>query len=442
MVRTQAALLLVDPWLDGPVFNNCWSLLDQGTDSAELVERLNRCGLPVYVWYSRPDPDHFSLPFIRRLKGEFRGVVTFLYLKGRDRRVPGLLRRNRFAVAELDDGVPATLGKDLRISALGTGEGGSACLVNAGGRTVLSLTDCRLASAAQCRALRERVARLAPRVDVMLTGFGFASWMGNPDDSALRKAAADERAARMALQIAQFNPRLAVPAGSFAYFSHPDNAWLNDGQATPARLLEADPLEDKRHIIRFLRPGDGFDLDRDTAASLTLVHERALEHWMALWKGGLRLQPRPKPSSFGEVRTAFLQYRERVGEALYGLPRLLELARAIRPLVLYLHDLRQTVSLSYRHGLVLRERDLPFDIALGSPAALHLLRDAHGFETTHAGGCFRTGHRGALLAFSRFFLPQRMAARGYDRRRPLEAGRFLLVTGAAVAARQLRAALR
>ena len=64
-VRSDSALLLVDPWLEGPVFNNGWSLVDQSTSNAAMVEELNHAGVPVYIWFSHEHPDHFSISFIR-----------------------------------------------------------------------------------------------------------------------------------------------------------------------------------------------------------------------------------------------------------------------------------------------------------------------------------------------------------------------------------------
>jgi hypothetical protein len=445
MVRTDSALLLVDPWLEGPAFNNGWSLLDQSTSNAALIAQLNQCGLPVFIWYTREYPDHFSLPFIRRFKGEFRGIATFLYRETSDKRVASLLRRNRFAVAECVDGVTNALGPDMRITVFASGDG-SAGLINCAGRTILNLNDCTLATASQCRALKARVDRCTSRIDLMLTQFGYADWIGNPDEPALRRAAARERIERMALQIRQFKPRLTVPFASFACFSHPDNCWLNEGQNTPAAVVEALQLEGLGHTIRFLQPGATFNLDADTAASLGAAHERALAHWMGLWKQGVRPTQRQKPTTLAEVKTAFLQYRERMDQRFHALPRVLEFTRRIVPLVIYLTDLKQTVQASYRLGFRVVEPGTPFHIALSSVVALYLFRNEDGFETTHAGGCFRIGNStvksdDGLRMFRRFFLPQRMARRGYDRR-PLAMGRFLLRTAMTLAARQVQTALR
>jgi len=80
--------------------------------------------------------------------------------------------------------------------------------------------------------------------------------------------------------------------------------------------------------------------------------------------------------------------------------------------------------------------------AMFSGTALRLLGSADGFETVYAGGCFWTLRRSSLSTFGRFFLPQRMARRGADRRRPLAVGGVLWRALLGRMARQFQSALR
>ncbi|MGH8856086.1 MAG: hypothetical protein ACREWI_17620, partial [Telluria sp.] len=172
MVRTEGALLVADPWLDGAVLDGGWALVDGSTSGAALLDTLNAAGVPIYIWCSRAQPDHLSLPFLRRFRAGFRGIATFLYRPGRDLRILDELRRHRLAVAECRDGVPVGLGGGLRLTALANGDGDSACLIGCGGRSILNLGDRALASAGACQAAAARIGQLAPRIDLLLTGFG------------------------------------------------------------------------------------------------------------------------------------------------------------------------------------------------------------------------------------------------------------------------------
>ena len=50
-VATEQTLLLVDPWVEGAVFNNGWSLLDGATSNAGLVRELGARKRNIYIWY-------------------------------------------------------------------------------------------------------------------------------------------------------------------------------------------------------------------------------------------------------------------------------------------------------------------------------------------------------------------------------------------------------
>lgn len=442
LLRTDHALLLADPWLEDTVLNDAWSLIDRSTGSARLIAELNASGLPLFVWCSRAQPDRLSASFLRRFRAEFRGIATFLYRQGRDWRLFDELRRNRLALIECAAGQPHTLAPDLRITAFASGEGDSYCLINCGRRNILHLGERALATRAACRSAAGRVRRLAPRVDLLLSGFADMAWCGNPDNFARREAAASHGIERLALQAEVFKPRLIVPIASFARFNRADNAWLNNGRRSPCGVLDAPRLEGQRSLIRFLQPGNRIDLEFDAPATLLAKHEFALAHWMRCWRERPDAQPRPPPASMTELRSAFFKYRTRAVSSLHGLPRLLEWSRLLRPLVLNLPDLRQTIELSYRRGLRTLGPDAAADVAMSSGTAHYLLRAEDGFDTTYAGGCFWVLRESGLSAFGRFFLPQRMWRRGLDRRRPWAAGAMLLRAVLEWTMRGVRTALR
>ena len=446
MVRTDGALLVSDPWLEGPVLDGAWGLLDDSTGNADLLDTLNAAGVPVYIWCSRAQADRFPEPFLRRFRSEFRGIATFLYRPGRDMRIAEALRRHRLPMAECREGVTAGLAGDLRLTALANDDGDTACLIGCGGRSILNLGDHALATAAACQAVAARIARLAPRIDLLLTGFGSMGWCGNPDGFAVREAAARAAVERLAVQVERFRPKLVVPIGSFARFARADNAWLNGGRLSPKELLDQSRLEGLRSTIRFLAPGGAIDLQRDTPATLGPAHEAALQHWDACWRKRPPPLPRPPQASLGELKAAFSKYRDRIAARMHLLPRLLEAIGLLRPLLVHLPDLRQTVELSYRQGFRMRPREpgvtLAAHVAMFSGTALQLLRAEDGFDSVYAGGCFWTLRRSGLSTFGRFFLPQRMGRRGADRRRPLAMAGYLWRALLGKMGRQLQAALR
>ena len=425
MVQDDSAMLLVDPFVEGSAFNHGWSLLDRSTSNAALVAALNQAALPVFIWISHEHPDHFSVSFIKLLKAEARVPITFLYQQTLDGRVAGFLRKQGFAVIECAPGRPVTLAHDMRIAVFPYSEGDSWALIQSGTRTLLNLNDCVVSTPAQCQDVLAKVAALAPRIDVLLTQFGYANWVGNPDQPERHRRAAAEKIERMALQVGMLKPGLIVPFASFVYFSHPDNAYLNVFQNTPRSIVDCTRLAKMAPSIRFLQPGASFDLDSATAATLKDAHLRALTHWSALLAGDLPLLPAAPPASLTDVEAAFDGYRSAVTRSLHHLPQLLELARRITPLDVALSDKQQTVRCSYGKGLQVLGADAAYHVSMTSSNAVFLFKNEYGFDTTQVNGCFRASGDAALAAFSRFFLPQRMAKNGYDRRNPRATLRYL-----------------
>jgi len=425
MVRNDSAVLLADPWVEGSAFNNGWSLLDRSTSNAALVAELNDIALPVFIWISHEHPDHFSISFIKRLKAEARVRVTFLYQQTLDGRVAAFLRKQDFAVIECAPGVPVVLGHDMRIAVFPYSDGDSYALIQSGAHALLNLNDCVVATPAQCLDVQAKVAALAPRLDVLLTQFGYANWVGNPDQPERHRAAAIDKIERMALQIGILAPGLVIPFASFVYFSHPDNAYLNAAQNSPRSVVDATRLAKLAPSIRFLQPGAQFDLGTATPASLKETHLRALAHWSALAAAGLPLLPAAPAASLSDVQAAFDGYRASVTRSLHRLPQLLELARRVTPLDIELADLQLTVRCSYRKGMTVLGSGAPHQVSLRSSHAVFLFKNEYGFDTTQVNGGFRVLDAAAMAAFSRFFLPQRMAKNGLDRRHPRATLRYL-----------------
>lgn len=412
-VASDDALLLVDPWVEGSVFNNGWSLLDNATSNSALVDEISGHDLTTYLWYSHEHPDHFSISFIKKLKQQFRGKVTMLFQQTKDRRVVKFLQKNGFETIECMPGITLPLGKHLALTVFPYGDGDSWCLIKAGQRAILNLNDCAVTTAAQCRAIHARLAPLCNRVDILLTQFGYANWVGNPFEPGLRRRAAAEKRERISLQMSSFKPVLTIPFASFVTFCSVENSYLNDYQNSAYTIRQWSTLAAQTASIRFMKPGDAIDLDRANTANTERMSVAAVAHWEKLGAETRLLLP-PEPSaSAADIEAAFVRYRKMISSQLPLLPYLLESLGLIKPLRLYLPDTRLRVRLSYVHGFTVQPTDTGFDISMSSARAVFLLNNEYGFNTTHVSGRFRTANPGALSRFSHFFLPQNLVRQGY-----------------------------
>ena len=424
-VNNGRTLLLVDPWVEGPVFNNGWSLLDNSTSNAALVREIAEQRSNTFIWFSHEHPDHFSISFIKRLKQDFPGKVTLLFQHTKDKRVVNFLRRMDFKVVECMPGQPVRLDSDMSISVHPYADGDSYCLISCGGRNILNLNDCALTSAASCRAVRATLSVPGGGIDVLLTQFGYANWVGNPFECEQRRAAAAEKLKRIKLQIATFAPAIVVPFASFVTFSNIENFYLNDGQNTAASVARWAAQSHATNPVRFLKPGGRINLDTDTPATLRGASDAAVAHWQRLAAANAELLPAETPLAPEVVRAAFGKHRKAMRANLLFLPWLLERLGLIKPLHIYIPDLSIRIRVSYVEPYQELAADGPHDLSMTSPSVAFLFNNEYGFNTTHVNGRFRTSDEAALVRFSRFFMPQNLGRQGYGVQHPIATIHYL-----------------
>jgi hypothetical protein len=90
-------------------------------------------------------------------------------------------------------------------------------------QTLLNMNDCVFDDVRELNFIKKRVGI----VDVLLTQFGFATWIGNEGDIASHRRHAVEKMMEMRRQIQIFKPRWLIPFASYIYFSHGENYYMN-----------------------------------------------------------------------------------------------------------------------------------------------------------------------------------------------------------------------
>ena len=97
-------VILCDPWLAGPAFNNGWDLLIKTPMGIDEV----MAGV-THIWVSHEHPDHFVPKFFIDIPGQYKSVPV-LFQATRDRRVASFLEQRGFSVTELPDRREVTIG--------------------------------------------------------------------------------------------------------------------------------------------------------------------------------------------------------------------------------------------------------------------------------------------------------------------------------------------
>jgi UDP-MurNAc hydroxylase len=412
-VANGTSLLLVDPWVEGTVFNNGWRLLDTSTSNTALVQEIAARKLNTFIWYSHEHPDHFSISFIKKLKQDFPGKVTILFQKTKDQRVLGFLKKNGFDVIECTPGATIELDAALSITVYPFSDGDSYCLIQSGQRFILNINDCPLPTQAMCRAVRTQIAPVTDKIDVLFTQFGYANWVGNPFEPGLRRRAAAEKRERISLQMRAFAPSLTIPFASFVTFCSIENNYLNDYQNSAYTIRQWSTLSPDTDKLCFLKPGDTIDLNQATLDSTARMSQAAVAHWEQLSSGSRTVLPPEPPASVAALQAAFVRYRTIIRSQLPVLPYILEIFGLIKPLRIHFPDLRLTVRFSYVNGYTALSGGSAFDISMSSSSAVFIFTNEYGFNTTHVNGRFRTARAESLHRFSRFFMPQNLVRQGY-----------------------------
>ena len=240
------AVILCDPWLSGPAFNNGWDLLIKTPMDLDAV----MAGV-THIWVSHEHPDHFVPKFFIDISASSKSIPV-LFQETRDRRVKSFLELRGFEVIELPDRRERTIG-GVRVIC-GVSEFYDAWLhVRDGAHSVLNLNDCAEGDEAELR----EIARVTGPVDLLLTQFSYAAWKGGRANAHFREVAARQKLETIAAQVRALKPRHVVPFASFVYFSNEENSYLNDHMNRPADAAAAIVKAGAAPAILF--PGDAWE---------------------------------------------------------------------------------------------------------------------------------------------------------------------------------------
>ena len=127
-------------------------------------------------------------------------------------------------VIEMNPNDFISLSDEFKIKCVPNGTYDSWFYAKIGNKKILNINDCMVDSISQAKIIK----KIIDDVDILLTQFGYASWVGDPDDIELRKNASIEKLKRIQIQAKIFQPKFIIPFASFVKFCHKDNSYMND----------------------------------------------------------------------------------------------------------------------------------------------------------------------------------------------------------------------
>lgn len=416
VIETDDSLLIADPWVEGGAFDNGWSLLDKSITNKMLMEYLTKTDKAKFIWLSHEHSDHFSVSFLKTLK-ENKVEVRFLFQKTLDGRVAQFIKKMGFSITASSDNLEV-LDSELSIATFPYEDGDSYSLTMLNEFSILNINDCALNDEKEVERVLRNYKKYTNNVDLLLTQFGYANWLGNQDEVQIRKESAQEKLDRILLQVKRFEPNSVLPFASFVYFCDPENFYINDSQNTPedvANFFEKNEILSKLVV---LKPWDSLDLTKPLEQDL-MERNKNIMHWVNLLNECAPHSVNQEKVSIEKVKESYELFRRKVFKQFLIGPALEERFNFIVPIKFYLHDLDVNVILSYRDRLKIEKGcKKECDISLSATTLRFILMNEYGVNTTHVNGKFeRISDRGEAV-FLRHFASQEWMKMGYGLSHP------------------------
>ena len=366
--------LVSDPWIEGRVFNHSWELISPTQFSYDRFEEVT------HIWFSHEHPDHFSPPNILKIPLEYRAQITILFQVSEDSKVIDFCTKagfkeiivlTPFESLQLSKSVTITNGKVQN-------DTDSWLHIKVNNYSILNLNDCILTDADL-----NKMAQLFPNIDLLLTQFSFANWVGNSGDIAEIQKGALEKREEIKKHICYFNPTFTIPFASYVWFCHPDNVHLNEHANDIGEINQFISSQGSFPIV--LYPGDTWNGNEEVSNELAIkrysedkkeIPERELTHF-----NSVRLP------ELTEIAQLFVK------KALTRNNR--AKLRSYEPMNVFLTDLQIAVQLSYKKSLVQTMLDESHaDISMHSQSFSYCITHDWGFDTLFVAATFSKPENG------------------------------------------------
>jgi len=212
--RTE--LLLCDPWYEGGIFNDSWTLLKKPELDKIDFSRLK------HIWISHEHPDHLNFPTLKKIRELTNSNLTIYFRKQENPNVRDSLRELGFNVVELEPHIEREIAPGIFINSFPSGID-CALVIRSKDCVILNQNDCQL-----IRSETRKIRKQYPRIDLWFFQFSLAGYYANHDDTEGLKQAKEKHLNLIRRYYEAFKPTIFVPFASFVAFSKEGNAYLNN----------------------------------------------------------------------------------------------------------------------------------------------------------------------------------------------------------------------
>ena len=214
IIESKNIRLLVDPYLFGSAFNNGWSLLTE-------VDHTNQLDNITHIFYSHEHPDHFSIPFLKKIAIPKRKNITILYQQTYDKRVKKFCKKLGYKFVELKNNFETFINNNFSLIIGKVPFYDSWINFNVDNTNILNVNDCVLENPKIVLEIKEVLQR---KIDVLFTQFSYANFINEED----QETRALKQLEKIKIQDDVLQPTYIIPFASFVYFSHIENKFMNE----------------------------------------------------------------------------------------------------------------------------------------------------------------------------------------------------------------------
>jgi L-ascorbate metabolism protein UlaG (beta-lactamase superfamily) len=223
LIHAGGRRLLTDPWWVGPCYANQWHVFPRPLN-ASLADTAD------VILISHGHQDHLHEPTLRALNKDRPVYYPFLWYEGTAQCIASLGFER---VVEADSWRTYDLGEGVSLTYVVNGQD-SIMVVEADGRVLVNVNDALHSSdPATIDLFTGSIVRRWPNIDVVLCGFGGASYYPNvfhapgKDDAAVAKLREEFFAYNFCRISAALNPVVAVPFAADFVLLHEGQSWIN-----------------------------------------------------------------------------------------------------------------------------------------------------------------------------------------------------------------------
>jgi len=393
VVEHDNIVLMIDPWLEGRVFNNGWDLISKTQFKFEDFEKVT------HIWFSHEHPDHFFPPNLGKISELHRKNITVLFQETVDKRVINYCKKIGFKnVIELKPDTFEVLSPDLKVMCELYQEGDSWILIKSKDYTIFNTNDCGIRDKFAADKIQQQVGK----IDLLLTQFSYAYWAGNKEDREYRRKVADDKLEGLKFQVDVFKPEIVIPIASFVWFCHEENFYLNDEVNRPRKVVDFINQQTKAKAV-LLYPGESYWPNKAHDTEMSIKKYDVDFEKVMLGENLVKGVKIPEE----EVKLQAKNFVANLGRN-YKI-----WAKLLTPTNIWITDYNKAFQLSLEKGLSdIHVKMEDCDASLSSESLIFNFKFPWGNDTLGINGRYQRPKNGDYSRFYNFFRYDQLASRG------------------------------